>query len=56
MAHDVAEIRASLNIDIGTPVVTTDARSRDEVKKTVLTLLDVVLSRAMARSDIASAG
>ncbi len=56
MAHDVAEIRASLNIDVGTPVVTTDARSREEVKKTVLTLLDVVLSKAMARSETANTG
>lgn len=55
-AHDVAEIRAALNIDMSTPVVTTDARSRDEVKKTVLTLLDVVLSKAMARCDNALTG
>ena len=51
MAHEIEEIRAALSIDDHIPVVTTDARSRDDVKKTVLTLLDVVLSRAMARVD-----
>lgn len=46
--HEVDEVRAALSIDPDVPVVTTDARSRDEVKKTVLSLLDVVLAKAMA--------
>jgi uncharacterized protein len=49
-AHDLDDVRQALNIDPSIPVVMTDARSRDEVKKTVLSLLDVVLSRAMAKS------
>ncbi len=53
--HDVEEIRAALDIDEHIPVVTTDARYREDVKKTVLALLDVVLSRAMAKSRAASA-
>jgi uncharacterized protein len=48
--HDMEEVRSALNIDPSIPVVTTDARNREEVKKTVLALLDVVLSRAMAKS------
>jgi uncharacterized protein len=54
LTHDVDEVRAALNIDESIPVVTTDARNRDEVKKTVLALLDVVLSRAMAKSKVAA--
>jgi uncharacterized protein len=54
MHHDVDEIRAALDIDEHIPVVTTDARHRDDVKKTVLALLDVVLARAMAKSRSAS--
>jgi uncharacterized protein len=54
MHHDVEEIRAALDIDEHIPVVTTDARHRDDVKKTVLALLDVVLARAMAKSRSAS--
>jgi uncharacterized protein len=52
--HDVDEVRAALNIDESIPIVTTDARNREEVKKTVLALLDVVLSRAMAKSKVAA--
>ena len=51
--HDVSDIRAALDIDESIPVVTTDARIREDVKKTVLSLLDVVLARAMARSRAA---
>jgi uncharacterized protein len=51
--HDVDEIRAALDIDDAIPIVTTDARNREDVKKTVLSLLDVVLARAMARSRAA---
>jgi uncharacterized protein len=50
--HDLNEVRSALNIDESIPVVTTDARNRDDVKKTVLALLDVVLSRAMSKSTV----
>lgn len=53
MHHAVSDIRAALDIDESIPVVTTDARIREDVKKTVLSLLDVVLARAMARSRAA---
>jgi uncharacterized protein len=53
--HDTTEVQQALNIDPDVPVVTTDARSREEVKKTVLSLLDVVLSRAVSKSQVAAA-
>jgi uncharacterized protein len=55
MHHDIDEIRAALDIDEHIPVVTTDARHREDVKKTVLSLLDVVLARAMAKSRVVTA-
>ncbi len=50
VSHNLDDVRSALNIDPSIPVVTTDARNRDEVKKTVLSLLDVVLSRAMSKA------
>ncbi len=49
--HSLDEVRSALAIDDSIPVVTTDARVRNEVKGTVLALLDVVLARAIARSE-----
>jgi uncharacterized protein len=46
--HDLNEIRDALGVDPGMPVVSTDARSREAVKHTLLQLMDVVLSRALA--------
>ncbi len=48
LAHDLTEVRAALDVDPATPVVSTDARSKEAVKATVLELLDLVLQRAMA--------
>ena len=50
MFHTVDEVRESLSISAGVPVVTTDARGRLAVKETVLNLLDVVLQRALAKA------
>jgi len=50
MFHTVDEIREALSISIHVPVVSTDARGRVAVKETVLSLLDVVLQRALARA------
>lgn len=49
--HGIEDLREALSLDPCTPLVTTDARSRSQVKETVLELLAVVLSRAesMAR-------
>ncbi len=44
--HDLDAVRAALDLDSTTPIVTTDARSRGQVKESVLALLDVVLARA----------
>ncbi len=55
-AHDLDDVRSALNIDPTIPVISTDARSRDEVKKTVLSLLDVVLSRAMSKAGAVAVG
>lgn len=53
MFHTVEEVREALSISPEVPVVTTDARSRDDVKQTVLSLLDVVLQRALTRAAAA---
>ena len=50
MYHTIDAVREALSINDDVPVVTTDARGRSAVKDTVLSLLDVVLSRALARS------
>ena len=48
--HTIDEIRDALSIAHHVPVVTTDARGRHAVKETVLSLLDVVLNRALAKA------
>jgi hypothetical protein len=48
--HSVDAVREALSIMSDVPVVTTDARTRSEVKDTVLSLLDVVLQRALTRA------
>lgn len=53
MFHTIEEVREALSISPEVPVVTTDARSRDDVKQTVLSLLDVVLQRALTRAAVA---
>ena len=50
MFHTVEEVREALSINEHVPVVSTDARGRIAVKETVLSLLDVVLQRAMAKA------
>jgi uncharacterized protein len=47
--HSVDEVRDALAIASHVPVVSTDARRREAVKGSVLSLLEVVLRRAMAR-------
>ncbi len=49
-SHAMEDVRDALNLDPSIPIVSTDARSREEVKKTVLALLDVVLSKAMSKA------
>ena len=48
--YALEEVRAALDVDRTTPVIECDAREKESVKLVVLTLLDVVLQRAMARS------
>ena len=50
MYHSLDEIREALSISEHVPVVSTDARGRVHVKETVLSLLDVVLQRAMSKA------
>jgi signal recognition particle receptor subunit beta len=50
VSHDVSDVRLALDLDRDIPLVSTDARSRTAVKETMLSLLDVVLARALARS------
>jgi signal recognition particle receptor subunit beta len=44
------EVRHAVNVDPEVPVVAVDARSREQVKTVVLTLLHRILARAKARS------
>ena len=44
------EVRHAVNVDPDVPVVAIDARSREQVKTVVLTLLHRILARAKARS------
>jgi uncharacterized protein len=50
VGHDIDEIRDSLDIDPSVPIVETDARERDAVKETLLALMGVVLTTALAAS------
>src|ERR1700704_5998294 len=50
ISHDVSDVRLALDLDRDIPLVSTDARSRSAVKDTMLSLLDLVLARALARS------
>jgi uncharacterized protein len=52
--HEVEEVRTALDIDRKIPIVTTDARSRGDVKDGVLTLLDLVLAEAMAEQGMSA--
>ncbi len=47
--HSLTAVRAALEVAPSVPVVDCDARSRSSGKEVLLTLLDVVLKRAMAR-------
>ncbi len=47
--HDLGALR-TVSIDDRTPLVTTDARSRSQVKETVLALLEHVLAGATSRA------
>jgi uncharacterized protein len=42
------QVRAAANVDPAVPVVAVDAREREDVKQVVLTLLQLILSRARA--------
>ncbi|GAA0306891.1 ATP/GTP-binding protein [Kineococcus aurantiacus] len=42
------QVRAAANVDPAVPVVALDARRREDVKRAVLTLLQLILSRARA--------
>lgn len=48
--HTLDAVRDALDVDATVPVIECDARERESVKTVVLTLLDVVLQRALARS------
>jgi hypothetical protein len=44
--HPIDEVRAALDIDPSIPIVECDARSRESVKESLVSLLEVVLARA----------
>jgi signal recognition particle receptor subunit beta len=47
------QVRAAANVDPDLPVVAVDARDRESTKRLVLTLLDILLSRARAKQRAA---
>jgi signal recognition particle receptor subunit beta len=52
LEHDIEDVRTALDLSQDVPVLTTDARNADDVKDTILALLDVVLARALARARV----
>jgi signal recognition particle receptor subunit beta len=52
LAHDLEDVRVALDLPPETPILTADARVEDDVKDSLLALLDVVLSRALARARV----
>jgi signal recognition particle receptor subunit beta len=52
LAHDVDDVRAALGLGQEVPVIAVDARVCDDVKDAILSLLDVVLTRALARARV----
>jgi signal recognition particle receptor subunit beta len=52
LSHDLDDIRAALDLAPEVPVISADARVGDDVKDTLLALLDVVLARALARARV----
>jgi signal recognition particle receptor subunit beta len=52
LSHDLEDIRAALGLSPEVPVISTDARVGEDVKDTLLALLDVVLARALARARV----
>jgi uncharacterized protein len=52
LSHDLDDIRTALDLAPDVPVIAADARVGDDVKDTLLALLDVVLARALARARV----
>jgi signal recognition particle receptor subunit beta len=52
LEHDVDDVRIALDLGPDVPVIAADARVADDVKDALLSLLDVVLSRALARARV----
>jgi signal recognition particle receptor subunit beta len=52
LSHDVDLVRAALDLGPDVPVLAADARVCDDVKDAILALLDVVLTRALARARV----
>ncbi|MDQ1521748.1 MAG: uncharacterized protein QOI55_2821 [Actinomycetota bacterium] len=52
LSHDLDDIRTALDLASDVPVIAADARVGDDVKDTLLSLLDVVLARALARARV----
>jgi signal recognition particle receptor subunit beta len=52
LSHELAAGRTALGLAPDVPVIAADARVGDDVKDTLLALLDVVLARALARARV----
>jgi signal recognition particle receptor subunit beta len=52
LSHEMDDVRTALDLTPEVPVISADARVGDDVKDTLLALLDVVLARALARARV----
>ena len=52
LSHEIDDIRTALDLAHDVPVIAADARVGEDVKDTLLALLDVVLARALARARV----
>jgi len=52
LSHELDDIRTALDLAPDVPIIAADARVGDDVKDTLLALLDVVLARALARARV----
>jgi signal recognition particle receptor subunit beta len=53
VAHSHEDVVSALDLDPDVPVITVDARAREDVKATLVSLLDVVLARAVRAGGLA---
>jgi uncharacterized protein len=48
LSHNLGDVREALAIDTATPLISVDARSRHDVRDTLLVVLELALAKAKA--------